>query len=155
MKPIVAFITFNRMGSSVKSLKSLLSSPDDFNLYIVDNDSRDKTKEWLESIQDERIVKKIFLPKNYGEINAVNLVLTYRKKGQDFLLIENDVNVLTPNYIKIFQKTLEDFPTLGLIHSKIKYHTENQNWKISKNNSSEIFKTTFVFGAHLYFKGEV
>ena len=57
MNPLISFVSFNRMGSTVKSLLSLLETREDFDLYITDNDSRDKTWEWMNSLIDPRIKK--------------------------------------------------------------------------------------------------
>ena len=96
MMPLVAYPTFNRLGSTVLSLGSLLRTTDNFELYVGDNDSKDKTWDFLQSLKDPRIKEIKRFEHNYGEINVLNWALSKRRKGQDVVIMENDAQLLFP-----------------------------------------------------------
>lgn len=113
--PFVSYITFNRLGLTVKSLSSILNSTDDFDLHIVDNNSTDGTWEYLQSLNDSRIKSKTQLPVNAGQIYALNYNLLRRQPDQYFITVDNDVVIETPDWISRFQKIFSSFPHVGLL----------------------------------------
>lgn len=113
--PFVSFVTWNRMGLTVRNLTALLNTKDDFELHIVDNNSLDDTWMYLESIKDDRIKSRTRFDVNRGPIYAVNYNLSKRKKDQFFITIDNDVNILTPNWVSKFLTAFKAFPGLGLL----------------------------------------
>ena len=115
MKPIIAYICFNRMGSTVVSLSSLLKTKDDFDLYIGDNDSRDKTFEFLKSLKDPRIKEVKRFERNYGEVNVSNWVLSKRKPGQDFIIMENDCLLHSDSFVGQFDEGFRKIPNCAAL----------------------------------------
>ena len=85
--PLVSFVTWNRLGLTAKNLKALLDTSDDFELHIVDNNSSDDTREYIQHLKDERIksIKKFDL--NMGPIHAVNFNLSKREESQYFIAV--------------------------------------------------------------------
>lgn len=113
--PLVSFITWNRMGLTVRNLTALLATEDDFELHIVDNNSKDHTWEYLSDLRDGRIVSKIRFGANLGQIYALNYNLSKRKKDQFFITVDNDVNIHTRNWISKFMEAFGAFPEVGLL----------------------------------------
>jgi glycosyltransferase involved in cell wall biosynthesis len=113
--PLVCFITWNRVGLTEINLRALLDTKDDFELYIIDNNSQDDTWELIERTKDERIKCKKRFDVNRGEIYAVNYALSKRKKDQYFILVENDVLIKTEEWVTKFIDTMDAFPELGLL----------------------------------------
>lgn len=113
--PMVCFVTWNRLGLTIKNLKALLATTDDFELYIVDNMSSDGTWDYLRTVDDPRIVCKHQLDCNRGVVYAINYVLGKRKKDQYFILVENDVCIHTKDWITQFMNAMDAFPKVGLI----------------------------------------
>jgi glycosyltransferase involved in cell wall biosynthesis len=113
--PIISFVTFNRMGLTVRNLKALLRTTDDFELHIVDSNSRDDTWNYINQVSDRRIKSKTRLPANYGPIYAVNLVLSRRKPDQYFISVDSDVYIHTRDWISRFLKVFDTFPEAGLL----------------------------------------
>lgn len=97
------------MGSTVRGLSSLFNTAEEFEMYIVDNDSRDLTWDYIESLKDPRIVGKKKFERNFGAINSINWTLTHRKKGQDFINVESDVFNLTSNFVQMFRRVSDEF----------------------------------------------
>jgi len=113
--PFVSYITFNRLGFTIKSLTSILSTPDRFELHIIDNSSSDGTWEYLNSLNDKRIASKTKVPVNMGKYYSLNLNLTRRQKDQLFISLDNSVIILTQGWITRLQKIFNTFPDLGLL----------------------------------------
>ncbi len=113
--PMVCFVTWNRLGLTVKNLKALLKTTDDFELYIVDNHSVDGTWEYIKTIQDPRVKCKHQFDVNRGVVYAINYALSKRKKDQYFILVENDVCIQTKNWITELMKVMDMFPSIGLL----------------------------------------
>lgn len=113
--PLVSFIAFNRLGLTINSLNSILSSTDDFELHIVDSNSRDDTWKYLESVEDKRIRSRIKLPVNSGPIFALNFNLVKRRKEQFFFTVDSDVVIKTKDWISRFMKVFDTFPQVGVL----------------------------------------
>ncbi len=113
--PFLSYTTFNRMGLTARSLKSILDTPEDFEMHIIDSNSKDNTWEYLQSVTDPRIKSKLHLPLNAGPIPALNLNLTRRRPGQYFFNIDCDVVVNTKDWLSRFMKVFNTFPKVGLL----------------------------------------
>ncbi|MCC5437584.1 glycosyltransferase family 2 protein [Clostridium botulinum] len=113
--PLISYVTFNRLGLTVKNLSSILDSTDDFELHIIDNNSTDGTWKYIQSLNDRRIKSRIQIGVNSGPIYALNLNLSKRKPDQYFITVDNDVYIETKDWITRFMKVFETFPEVGLL----------------------------------------
>lgn len=113
--PFVSYLAFNRLGLTVRSLSSILNSSDNFELHIVDCNSKDDTWKYIESINDTRIASKIRFPVNSGPIYGVNFNLSRRKPDQYFFTIDSDVVIKTKDWISRFMKVFDTFPEVGIL----------------------------------------
>ncbi|PKM94205.1 MAG: glycosyl transferase [Firmicutes bacterium HGW-Firmicutes-1] len=113
--PLICFITWNRAGLTALNLRALLDTNDDFELYIIDNNSQDDTWQFIQSVKDERIKCKKRFDINRGEVYAINYALSKRNKEQYFILVENDIRIKTKDWVTKFLDTMETFPELGLL----------------------------------------
>jgi len=148
MKPLVCSICFNRMGSTVLSLQSLLRTADDFDLYIGDNDSRDKTWDFLMSLKDPRIKEIKKFEHNYGELNVANWALSKRRPGQDFIIMENDA-VLYGDFVPRFDQAFSVIPNLGSVSGWLR------GLKVDESKMQGYFYPDTVMGVFTCTKGEV
>lgn len=82
--PFLSYITFNRLGLTARSLKSILDTPEDFEMHIIDSNSKDDTWEYIQSLDDSRIKSKTRLDMNLGPVYALNLNLSKRRQEQYF-----------------------------------------------------------------------
>lgn len=152
MKPLLIYVTFNRMGTTVKSLSSILSDCSDFEMIIVDNDSRDKTRDYLRTLTDPRIKEIKFFDQNIGAVQAANYGISKRKYEQDIIFIENDCNVLTRDFVNKFIQSSEVF-NADQVHARIVgLHDEDSifNW-----NGENGFLESSVFGLCYYMKSRL
>lgn len=115
VKPMVCFVTWNRLGLTIRNLTCLLESEGEFDLYIIDNNSYDGTWDYLQTVKDPRIKLKEKLEKNRGVVYAINYVLAKRKENQYFIFIENDVCIEDPMWLQKFMDVMEAFPNLGFV----------------------------------------
>lgn len=113
--PLLSFSTFNRLGLTARNLNALFRTTDDFELHIIDNNSKDDTWEYLQSLSDPRIKSRERLPLNQGPIYAVNKNLAKRRPEQYFFVLESDVCVLTPDWITKFMQVFQTFPEAGML----------------------------------------
>ncbi|MFT3984317.1 MAG: glycosyltransferase [Lachnospiraceae bacterium] len=115
LPPLLSYITFNRLGLTVKNLKSILNSSDDFEMHLIDNGSTDGTWKYLQSLNDSRILSRARLNLNFGQIYALNLNLLKRRPDQYFITVDNDVYIETTDWISRFSKVFETFPEVGML----------------------------------------
>ncbi|WP_331487689.1 glycosyltransferase family 2 protein [Anaerocolumna sp. AGMB13025] len=113
--PFLSYITFNRLGLTARSLKSILDTPEDFEMHIIDSNSKDETWDYIKSLKDSRIKSISRLDKNYGPVFALNLNLSKRKEDQYFFSVDSDVAIKTKNWLSLFMEVFETFPEVGLL----------------------------------------
>lgn len=113
--PFLSYITFNRMGLTARSLKSILDTPEDFEMHIIDSNSKDDTWEYIQSLNDSRIKSKTRLEVNSGPVFALNLNLSKRREDQYFFSVDSDVAIKTKDWITRFMDVFNAFPDVGLL----------------------------------------
>ncbi len=113
--PFLSYITFNRMGLTAKSLRSILDTPEDFEMHIIDSNSKDDTWEYLQTLNDSRIKSKTRLPVNSGPVFALNLNLSKRRPDQYFFSVDSDVVIRTRDWLTRFMAVFNTFPEVGLL----------------------------------------
>lgn len=113
--PFVSYVTFHRLGLTVRNLPVLLGSPEDFELHLIDCNSRDDTWEYLSHLDDSRIRSRMHLELNHGTLYAINMNLKERAPDQYFFHMDNDVHLETPDWIARFMKIFAAFPEVGLL----------------------------------------
>lgn len=113
--PFISFVAFNRLGLTARNLENILHSDEDFEMHIIDCNSKDNTWDYIESLTDERIKSKTRFSLNKGPIYAANTNLAKRKPDQYFFVIDSDVFIKTKNWISCFMEVFEAFPEVGLL----------------------------------------
>jgi glycosyltransferase involved in cell wall biosynthesis len=106
-------ITWNREKYLEPTLKQLLSTQDDFNLYIWDNGSRDPTRDILSSIRDPRIVECHFHETN---VKQKEPTFWFLDKASARIVGKIDDDVLLPNgWIKRIQPMISGESRFGML----------------------------------------
>jgi len=111
--PLISYLTFNRLGNTAITLPSLLRTYDDFELYLIDNGSRDDTWQFLQDTRDPRIKHKKRFEDNVGGAHGLNYALSFRKQDQDWINFEYDVRLHDKNFVQHFQAYYQAFPEFG------------------------------------------
>ena len=111
----INYVTFNRMGLTIRNLTRILETSEDFEMHIIDCNSRDNTWDYIQGLNDSRIKSKTKLDLNRGPIYPLNLALTKRKPDQYFMTIDSDVYIKTDNWISRFMEVFDAFPEVGVL----------------------------------------
>lgn len=108
------FLAYNRLDYTKIALPLLLADPtEEFSLTIWDNCSTDGTKEYLSSVNDARIVRKVFSEENVGLRGAVNDL--FNKSSAELVgIIPNDF-LVTPGWTRPLTQAHADVPEFGMI----------------------------------------
>ena len=114
MKIDLLFVSFNRLAYTKLAIQSILSDPaGEFSLTIWDNASVDGTREYLESVEDPRIVRKVMSRANVRVNGAVDEVVT--KSTADLVgVLANDF-IFPAGWSRTLAQAHEDVPELGQI----------------------------------------
>lgn len=116
MKIDLIFITYNRLHYAKLTLPQLLADPtEEFYLTIWDNGSTDGTREYLSSVDDPRIVRKVFAQKNVGLHGAMNSFIC--KSSADLVGFVLDDILVTPGWTRPLAQAHADIPEFGMITS--------------------------------------
>ena len=111
--------TYNRADILRETLDSLLrlETPDiSYEVIVVDNNSRDNTKEVVDSFFDKIPIKYLFEGKQ-GKNNAVNSAIEI-SKGNVLIFIDDDVTVESDYLIKITE-SLDKYGSVNVFGGKI------------------------------------
>jgi glycosyltransferase involved in cell wall biosynthesis len=113
MKKFSIILPVRNGGEYVKEcVHSILSQTlDDFNLLILDNCSEDGTKEWMQSLNDERVSiypseRPLTIEENWGRILSL-------QKNEFITLIGHD-DILKPDYLRMMEELINKFPDASL-----------------------------------------
>ncbi len=111
--PIISFVCWNRAGLTARNLNALLNTTDDFELYIIDSNSKDDTWKFIETLNDSRIKEIKKLDFNRGCPYAANYVMSKRKNGQFFIHVDSDSYIITKDWITKFMEVMNTYPEIG------------------------------------------
>lgn len=113
--PFISYLTFNRLGLTARNLPALLSGTEDFELHIIDCNSKDDTWDYIMSLSDSRIKTKERFELNHGKPYALNMHLLRRQPEQYFFALDNSVYIETKGWIGKFTEVFKGFPEVGLL----------------------------------------
>ena len=137
--PLVSFVTWNRLGLTVRNLSALLKTTDDFELQITDSNSTDDTWDYIQSLNDRRIKAITRLSINRGPIYAVNYNLSKRKKDQYFIALDSDVNIHTNGWTGKFFEVFDAFPDAGLLGTVSREYYERYRHPLIKHEKGHVY----------------
>lgn len=130
--------TYNGLPYLKETINSVLSqSYDNFELYIIDDGSTDKTESFVKSIRDKRVSYK--KKKNGGQAEARNLGIKISSSPYVTFLDSDDV--WYPNKLKKQLSILEEFPDYGMTYGWHKLINEKGKriGKITYSKSGDLF----------------
>ncbi len=113
--PLVNYTVFNRLGLTIRNLSRILESDEDFEMHIIDSNSKDNTWDYIQTLDDKRIKSKTRFTLNLGPIYSANFSLAKRKPNQYFITIDSDVYIQTENWISRFMEVFNAFPEVGVL----------------------------------------
>ncbi|MDB5199924.1 MAG: glycosyltransferase [Chitinophagaceae bacterium] len=120
MKKFSIILPVKNGGEYVKEcVNSILSQTlNDFNLHVLDNCSSDGTLQWIQSLNDERIIIHpssipLSIEENWGRIVSI-------PKNEFITLIGHD-DILKPGYLKVMNDLINNFPDATLYQTHFSY----------------------------------
>lgn len=131
-------------GEHVKECVSsiLKQSYTNFNLIVLDNNSSDGTKEWIENLKDDRIIVhpsliSLTIVENWARALTV-------EKNEFMTLIGHD-DILYSDYLYEMNELIIHHPTASLYHSHFNYIDNNSKIiRACKEMPLQLNKTEFV-----------
>lgn len=145
----LVFITHNRLAYTKLALTALLADSDEeFSLTIWDNASTDGTAEYLSSVEDPRIVKKVMSRENAGLKGPVNHLFT--TSSADLVGIIPDDFLVTPGWTRTLAQAHADVPELGMIAcwhlAPDEFDYERAKHKIQRFGDHQVLRHPFTGG---------
>lgn len=123
-KPVIlAMVTHNRCNILERCLQGLMATLDyPTELFIIDNNSNDKTREFLQSFKPKNtfIVKyePIYREKNYGTARSINFIWKLREQDQHCIKMDDDCVIYTPRWLSRIVKLFNVTSDVGIIGLK-------------------------------------
>lgn len=115
LPPLVCCLTGKERDSSCETLAGLLESDEPFDMYILEGYENEAVWQYVESLDDRRIVLKLRSGISMGPAVALNQILLYRKPRQFFVKIESGFRVTKSDLISSMLEVFEHFTELGLL----------------------------------------
>lgn len=124
MTPLVGITSYNRRDLLWETLNALFLTTEHsaFELVVVDNGSTDGSPQLLREYPYPRELGSmiegddlLLLPDNIGCPLALNRMLAHRKRGQPFVKVDNDVQVLTHGWVERMARFEETHPDAAMI----------------------------------------
>jgi glycosyltransferase involved in cell wall biosynthesis len=149
MKIDLLFVSCNRLDYTKLALPSLLADPtEEFSLTIWDNASTDGTKEYLTSVEDPRIMRKVFSRENVRVSIVVNEC--FSKSSADLVgFIPNDF-LVTPGWTRPLAQAHAEVHEFGMIacwHLGPGFFDEEQaRHKIQKFGQHQVLRHPYTDG---------
>ena len=113
----IGIVTFNRLEFTKQAVASIIkytSFP--YVITIVDNGSHDGTKEYLQEVKEEGIIKNlVLLDKNIGVAKASNLAWIQEEKALYYLKYDNDIVIQKNNWLSNLISVIDATPEIGVI----------------------------------------
>lgn len=151
--PSISFIipTYNRANTLPEAIKSVLEqSMSNWELLVVDDGSTDKTRELINSFQNDNRVR-YFFQENRGVSAARNRGID-ESKGEYLIFLDSDDKLLPGLTTKLHTIGLEKFDMVFWQVKKI-FHDHSEIWKAQK--LEKIYReitATFLSGSACYKK---
>lgn len=143
----ILMTTYNRLPYTKRALTTLLNNTESepHEIFIFDNCSTDGTREYLESIKDERITVH-FNKKNTGIIHPKNVFLERYKDFEYCAFVDND-NIMPKGWLKALKEVMDTYPLIAVQLE----HYIGLGWDIKENIDwfKHLYKLDFK-GHNLY-----
>lgn len=107
--------SYNLLDDLKECIETILSFKDNLiDIIVVDNNSNDEIKNYLEKVKDEGKIKFISNAVNYGFTYAIEQGISISDKDSDILLLNNDA-ILTKGALEAMQYFSYNLPNCGVI----------------------------------------
>jgi GT2 family glycosyltransferase len=117
-KIAIVILSWNGLSLTRRCVESLGRSelPSDTRVVVVDNGSSDGTVEYLSALEHLQVIAN---DKNLGYAKAVNIGISAVPEDFDILLLNNDVELIEPDWLVRLQATAYTNERTGIVGAKI------------------------------------
>ena len=132
----ISIITFNRLEYTKRCIDSILQHTDYPHIItIVDNGSKDGTREFLKTLKSQGTIKNlVLLDENIGVAKASNIAWLLEPSSEYYLKFDNDILVQKSHWLTPMVETIYGIPVLGAVA----YNLENANYPLQPMNGYRI-----------------
>jgi GT2 family glycosyltransferase/Flp pilus assembly protein TadD/glycogen synthase/SAM-dependent methyltransferase len=132
----ICIVTYNRLDFTKQAIESILKNTKYPHIItVVDNNSRDGTKEYLARLKREGFIQNlILLDKNIGVAKASNLAWQQEPDAAYYLKYDNDIVIQKQDWLMNMVKVINSIPELGAIG----YNFEPTNYPSKVVNGHQI-----------------
>jgi len=125
----ICMVTFDRLDFTRRALEAVLRFTEHPHVItVVDNDSQDGTREYLEQqLRRGVLTNLMLLDENVGVARASNLAWAAEPDAAYYVKLDNDIVIEKPGWLSAMVRTIEAAPSLGVIG----YNFEDASYAVS------------------------
>lgn len=118
-KVTIIILTWNGLNFTKRCLQTLreLTVFPDYKVVVVDNGSTDGTVEFLRSLQWIRLIEN---SENLGFVKGNNRALEQCGADSDFVLLNNDTEIIQTDWLAQLQATAYSEPEVGIVGARLR-----------------------------------
>jgi GT2 family glycosyltransferase len=118
-KVTIVILTWNGLAYTKRCLETLRERTTfpDYEVVVVDNGSTDGTVEYLRSLPWVRLFENRV---NLGFVKGNNRALAECGGGSDFVLLNNDTEIIQPEWLSRLQATAYSAPEIGIVGARLR-----------------------------------
>lgn len=126
----IGLITFNRQAFTRQAIASVIKYTDfPYVLTVVDNASRDGSREYLQTLHDQGVIDNlVLLDENAGVAKASNLAWHSEPDAAYYLKLDNDIVIRKPGWLGNMVRAIDNSPSVGVIA----YNFEPTSYPVSQ-----------------------
>ena len=118
-KVTIIILTWNGLAYTKRCLETLRERTvfPDYEIVVVDNGSTDGTVEYLRALPWLRVCEN---PENLGFVRGNNRALAECSGDSDFVLLNNDTEIIQPEWLSRLQATAYSAPEVGVVGARLR-----------------------------------
>ncbi|MBV9924341.1 MAG: glycosyltransferase [Acidobacteria bacterium] len=118
-KVTIIILTWNGLAYTKRCLETLRGRTafNDYEVVVVDNGSTDGTVEYLRSLPWLRLLEN---RENLGFVRGNNRALAESVGDSDFVLLNNDTEIVQPDWLSRLQATAYGAPEVGIVGARLR-----------------------------------
>jgi len=135
-KTAIIILTYNNLKYNKDCIESIrrYTQEGSYEIIVVDNNSTDGTREWLQTQKDLKLVLNDY---NVGFPKGCNIGINLADKESDILLLNNDT-VVTPRWLENLQLCLCSDEKIGAVGAVCNQHENLQGAEVTYKKLDEM-----------------
>ncbi|MBC8017590.1 MAG: glycosyltransferase, partial [Verrucomicrobia bacterium] len=132
----IGMVTYNRLEFTRQAISALLIHTDyPYALTVIDNNSQDGSKEYLQDLKRQGIIKNlVLLDENVGVAKAANLAWSLEPGADYFLKLDNDIVIQKLGWLTSMIQVIDNIPEVWALG----YNFEPQSYPLHEIDGFQI-----------------